>query len=61
MRTLRLAAEDTASHYRTRAAETANLAESASSAEDIAMYRRMTECWMRLAEQVELRQELALG
>lgn len=61
MRTLRLAAEDTAHHYRARAAETARLAEATSSAEDLAMYLRMTECWMRLAEQVELREELAVS
>ena len=61
MRTLHLAAEDTANHYRARAAETSLLAEAASSAEDLAMYLRMTECWIRLAEQVELRQELAFN
>jgi hypothetical protein len=55
---LHLSAEDTASHYRMRAADTARLAESASSSDDVHMYLRMTDCWIRLAEQAELRQDL---
>jgi len=61
VRPLRLVAGDTANHYRARAAETARMAEAAPSAEDLAMYLRMTECWIRLAEQVELREELAFS
>jgi hypothetical protein len=57
---LQLSAEDTASHYRMRATETARLAEAASTPEDLQTYLRMTDCWIRLAEQAELRQELVV-